>query len=323
MKKRGLAGLLLLAIGGMAFESWQRERPYPPEPHDEARSALLQQKARVILITLDGPVREDVLRLPGLQAAIAERGVAIPAEVASSMALSLPGYQAMAAGARTGCRDNDCERIGVETLAERVATALRLVPEQVAVFASWSRLPRAASARDGLVFVDAPEDGPPHEGGPPWKNARFDEQTFARARAFWQAHHPRFLHLAFLDTDEWAHQGLRPEYERALREVDARVAEVLRWVAALPPEEAKLTTVILSADHGRGRGGKWTEHGFFHPGSGEIFVIAVGPLVARGESPEVDQRDVRPTVERLFGLCPVKSEGRAIQAIVGELPCAE
>ena len=321
--RRGLAGLLVLTIAGVTWATWRRERPFPPEPHDEARAAVLRKSARVIFITLDGPLREDVLRLPGLEQAVRASGVALSARAASSMALSLPGYQALAAGELTSCRDNDCPRIQLETLAERIATGLHLPPDDVAVFASWSRQVRAATSRDGLAFVDAPEDGPPHEGGPPWKNARFDDDTFSRARAFWQAHHPRFLHLALLDTDEWAHEGRRPEYEQALRAVDARVAEVLRWISELPPEEAKLTTLILSADHGRGRGEKWTEHGFFEAGSGEIFVIALGPLVARGEPVEVDQRDVRPTVERLFGLCPVKSEGRAIQAIVGELPCAE
>lgn len=323
--RRGVVGLLLLGIAGLGAVRWRGERAFPPEPHDEASARVLQQKARVILITLDGPLREDVLAgalMPGMKEAVAREGVALPADAASSMALSLPGYQAIAAGALTSCHDNDCPRIGVETLAERLATALHLAPEEVAVFASWSRQVRAATSRDGVAFVDAPPDGPPQPEGPPWKNARFDEETFSRARAHWQAHHPRFLHLALLDTDEWAHEGHRAEYEQALRDTDARVQEVLRWISELPEEEAKLTTVIISADHGRGRGKKWTEHGFFDAGSGEIFVIALGPLVARGAAAEIDQRDLRPTIERLFGLCPQQSEGRAIQAIVGALPCA-
>lgn len=323
--RRGLLAGLLLLVAGLAAAMVRRERPFPPAPHDPARAALLHASARVIFITLDGPLRDDVLagpHMPGLQEAVRTRGVAFAADTASWMALSLPGYQAMAAGALTPCRDNDCPRIAVETMAERVAHGLHLPRDAVAVFASWSRLARAASSRDGDVFVDAPDDGPVHEGGPPWHNARFDEETFSRAREYWQAHHPRFLHLAFLDTDEWAHQGLRPEYERALRETDARVQEVLGWVSALPAEEAALTTVVLASDHGRGRG-NWTEHGLFERGSGDIFMAAIGPLVRRGEPGSADQRDLRPTVERLFGLCPaqVRDDGRALEAVVGELPC--
>ena len=207
-------------------------------------------------------------------------------------------------------------------MAERVAGGLRLSSADVAVFASWSRLTRAVTSRDGVVLVDAPEDGPAREKGPPWRNARFDEETFSRARAYWEAHHPRFLHIALLDTDEWAHQGLHPEYEQALRETDARIVEVLRWVAALPAEEAAVTTVLLASDHGRGIG-DWTRHGLLDRGSAEIFIAAIGPLVTRGEPGPTDQRDLRPTVERLLGLCPTREgvEGRAIEAIVGDLPC--
>jgi hypothetical protein len=327
--KQGLVGVLLLVVAGSAGAMLlSRQRPFKEAPIDAARAHRLQARARVIFITLDGPLREDVLtgtHMPAFQAAVQSSGVAFAAQASSPMALSLPGYQVMAAGALTGCRDNDCGRIGVETMAERLASALALSPDQVAVFASWSRLALAVTSRDGVAHVDAPPESPIRQGGPPWRNARFDDETFALARAHWEAHHPRFLHIALLDTDEWAHQGRRAEYEQALRETDARIVEVLRWVAALPPEEAALTTVLLAADHGRGRGKKWTEHGFLYPGSGEIFVAAIGPLVKRGVPGTVDQRDLRPTVERLFGLCPpkVSAHGRPIEAIVGDLPCGE
>ncbi len=317
--------MLAVLVAGLAVALVSRERPFPPEPHDDEVSAHLHRTARVILITLDGPLRDDVLSgalMPGLHEALRTHGVAFPAEVSSPMALSLPGYQALAAGHATDCRDNDCPRIEVETLAEGVARRLSLPPGDVAVFASWSKLARAASSHDGTVFVDAPPDGPPVEGGPPWRNARFDAQTFARARTYWEAHHPRFLHLAFLDTDEYAHQGLREDYEQALHQADARVLEVLRWVEALPVAERAVTTVLLTADHGRGRG-DWKEHGFFDRGSGEVFIVALGPVVRGGDQSRADQRDVRPTVERLFGLCPphARDDGRALEAVVGSLPC--
>lgn len=326
--KRGLLALLLLLIGGAALTRvWRHERPFPEEPRDAFRAARLQSSARVIFITLDGPVRDDVLEgahMPGLQAAVRKEGVALAASASIATAMSLPGYQTMAAGTLTGCRDNDCARIQVETMAETIARTLHLAAEDVAIFASWSGLALAATSRDAGVFVDLPSDGPAYEGGPRWGDARFDDETFSAARAHWQAHHPRFMHLAFLDTDEWAHLGLRPEYEQALRDTDARIMEVLQWVAALPAEEAALTTVLIASDHGRGRV-DWTRHGLLHPGSTEIFVAAIGPLVKRGTPTQVDQRDLRPTVQRLFGLCPahVNDDGRAIEAIVGGLPCGD
>jgi hypothetical protein len=316
------AALLTTACVGAALT---RKRAFAEEPHDVTGAARLQKHARVIFITLDGPLRDDVLSGPhmrGLQEAVRKGGLAFAAEATSSMALSLPGYQAMSAGTQTSCLDNDCGRITVETVGELLARRLSLPPQDVAVFASWSRLAHAASSRDGAITVDAPEDGPKRDGGPPWRNARFDDETFARARAHWEKHHPRFLHIALLDTDEWAHVDNHEKYEQALRDTDARIVEVLRWVAALPAEEQAVTTVLLASDHGRSHS-DWTKHGFLAPGSSEIFVAAIGPLVKRGEAGSVDHRDLRPTVERLFGLCParVESDGRAIEAIVGELPC--
>lgn len=316
-----LAGLVVAAAIALQW----RAAPRTPPPADPAFAQTLRAHARVILVTLDGPRRDDVLEGPhlrGLQDAVATEGVALEAKTASVLAGSLTGYQALAVGALTTCRDNDCPRVKHETVAERLARALQLPPEQVAVFASWARVRRAASARDGAVFVDAPREGPRRDGGPPWRDARFDEETFERARAHWLAHRPRFLHLAFLDTDEWAHRGLEPEYARALRETDARLLEVLRWVDALPADEAALTTLIVTADHGRSRH-DWRQHGFFKPGSRDVFVIAVGPLVQGGRERRVDQTDVRPTIERLFGLCPegATGEGHALASIVGALPC--
>lgn len=241
--KRGLLALLLLLVGGIALTLIAVEdRPFPEAPRDEFRAARLQSSARVIFITLDGPVRDDVLTgsyMPGLQAAVRRAGVALAANTSTVSALSLPGYQTMAAGTLTGCRDNDCARIKLETMAETLARSLHLAPEDVALFASWSRFALAATSNDAGVFLDLPPDGPTHEGGPRWKNARFDEVTFSAARAHWQAYQPRFMHLAFLDTDEWAHLGLRSEYEQALRETDARIMEVLQWVAALPPKKRR------------------------------------------------------------------------------------
>ncbi|MFZ5444732.1 MAG: hypothetical protein ACOZQL_32365 [Myxococcota bacterium] len=326
MRRRWFIAGLVVLLAVLASATVRRRRPFPDDPRDDARAAELQRKARVILITLDGPVREDVFslaRLPKLHEAVGRGGVLLPAQATSPFALSLPGYQALAAGRDTGCRDNDCPRIGVETMGERVARRLSLTAEQVAVFASWSRQRRAASSRDGLITVDAPEDQQPADPGPPWRNARWDKETFAKARAFWEQHHPRFLHLAFLDTDELAHADLREEYEVALHQADARISEVLSWVSALPEDERRVTTVLITADHGRGQS-RWTEHGFFDRGSGDIFIAAIGEQVRRDVRVEdAEQKDVRPTVERLFGLCPdrVDDEGRALEAVVGGLPC--
>lgn len=289
--------------------------PATPEPRDHVAARKLQQNARVILVTIDGPVRDDVLAgllMPTLR----EKATVVKATVASPYAMSLPGYQALAVGMKTQCLDNDCDRVVDETMHERLARRLAVSVDQVAVFASWSRIRRAVSSKDGAVLFDAPDDCAPHEGGPRWKNARFDDETFELAKTHWVNVKPRFMQVSFLDSDEWAHSGRRDEYEQALRRIDGRINEMISWLD-------DQTTLIITADHGRGKW-SWRQHGFFHFGSAEVFVAAIGPSVKKSET-EVSQLDVAPTIERLFGLCPAHGDGRgeAIPAWVERLPCTE
>ncbi|MBM4780816.1 MAG: hypothetical protein GQE15_24230 [Archangiaceae bacterium] len=292
-------------------------------------AAELQAHARVILVTLDGARWQDVLDQPGalrnadeppampkLLELIRTRGVALPATTSSALPLSLPGYQAITAGHRTRCDDNDCPRIDEETLAEGLGRRLHLPADQTATFASWARLANAASSRDGVVLVDAPPPGPPHAGGPPWDDARWDEETVTRALAHWRTSKPRFLHLALLDMDEQAHRKDAVATVKALRFADETIATLLAEVERLPEAERRLTTVLITTDHGRGPGRLWPSHTAY-ASSRDIFVVALGPLVTRAVLP-ASQADVRPMVERLFGLC----SRAAVKAVVGDLPCA-
>ena len=74
-----------------------------------------------------------------------------------------------------------------------------------------------------------------------WRNALRPRGSFSRARTYWGI--GRALHLAFLDTDS-TRKGLRAEYERALRETDARVMEVLRWVSC-PADEGLSIPMLM------------------------------------------------------------------------------
>ncbi|MBL8921319.1 MAG: hypothetical protein JNJ54_20840 [Myxococcaceae bacterium] len=292
-------------------------------------ASTLQQKAHVVLVTLDGARWQDVLAQPGalssspampkLLELVARNGVALRATTSSKVPLSLPGYQALAAGRMTSCEDNDCARLEGETVAEGLARGLGLPMEQVAVFASWARLSFAAAGAEGAVTLDAPPRGLPGPGGPPWEDARWDVETTARALSHLTTHRPRFLQLALLDTDEWAHQRDAQRTVQALRAADDAIAALLEVVRTWPEDERRLTTLLVTTDHGRGPGSLWHAHGAFDA-SRNIFLLAAGDLV-RGGDELATQADVRPTIERLFGLCPRGSGGRAVTAIVGDLPC--
>ncbi len=276
--------------------------------------------SRVILVTIDGVRWQDVNaeNMPVLTQRVKSSGVmwrGVNAMTSSLAPVSLPGYQTLMVG-RSMCIDNACSRVTDETLPERVARELALPPEQVAVFASWSRLARAASAKDGSIVVDAPPEGSPHadrskgETGPPWANARWDHETSRRALAHLERHKPRFFYLSLLDVDEHAHARDRAAMLQALREGDRVLARIFTWVDALPADERARTTVIVTTDHGRGPGPFWFDHRSAFPAAREIFMAIVG---ARSTVTSVSQADVRPTIEALMGLAPTtKHGGRAI-----------
>ena len=335
----GLVGLLafgaaLARFGSPPFPDALPSSQRPPVPVD---APALRARSRVVLVTLDGARWQDVLDLDGTLAEPAERpamphlldalkadGVALLGAISASSPRSLPGYQALAVGHPTACEDNLCPRIAEETLAEELVRRLALPPGQVQVVGSWARLARAVTSGDAGVEVSVPEEGPPGAQGPPWASARWDEETLAVALRRWRADRPRFLHLALLDMDEWAHLGRRAEVISSLRRADEGLAALLESVRALPDDERALTTVLITADHGRGPWRLWDEHSVYRAGR-DVFLVAVGGLVHGGRG-RFTQADVKPTALRLFGLCPgpcvAEGCGVALPAVVGALPCA-
>jgi hypothetical protein len=253
---------------------------------------------RVILVTLDGARWQDVLHqgltlsdtpaMPQLMAAARDNGVVLRATTSSALPLSLPGYQAIYAGAPTPCDSNECPRPTTATLLDDV-----LAQGDAAVFASWAKLPDAF--RDGTAAtVNAPALGP---GEAPWENARLDATTIRAGVAFWRAHHPRFFHLALLDMDQLGHAGDAPGIVASLRQADDAIAALLAAVAELPPAERDATTVVVTADHGRGPGRLWRHHSRY-ASARNIFVVAVGARVGAGW-PVATQADLRPALARL------------------------
>ncbi|MBX7097430.1 MAG: hypothetical protein K1X89_06950 [Myxococcaceae bacterium] len=335
----GLLGALALAAAAARFgaPAFPAAVPSSARPQHLAEAAALRAKARVVLVTLDGARWQDVLDLEGtlagpgerpamprLLAALRSDGVALLGEVSASAPRSLPGYQALAVGHPTTCQDNTCPRVAEETLAEELVRRLPAQRGQVQVVGSWARLSRAATSGDAGVELSLPDDGPPGAEGPPWPNARWDEETLAVALRRWKASPPRFLHLALLDMDEWAHQGRRAEVLSALRQADEGVQVLLDAVRALPDDERALTTVLVTADHGRGPWRLWDEHSVYRAGR-DVFLVAVGASVHGGQE-RFTQADVKPTVLRLFGLCPgpctAEGCGQPLRSVVGALPCA-
>jgi arylsulfatase A-like enzyme len=95
------------------------------------------------------------------------------------------------------------------------------------------------------------------------------------------------LLVAYNDTDDFAHEGHYDQVLMAARRADGFVAEIWRTLQADPVYAGK-TTLIVTADHGRGTEGRegWRSHGKpVFAGSDAVWIAAIGPGVRAPAQP--------------------------------------
>ena len=108
-----------------------------------------------------------------------------------------------------------------------------------------------------------------------------DEVVHAAALPYLRKATPRALFVGYAETDDWGHEGRYDRFLEAAHAVDAYLEELWSAVQSHPHYRGK-TTLIFTADHGRGRSASdWKHHGSDIPGAEETFIIAIGPGVER------------------------------------------
>ena len=105
----------------------------------------------------------------------------------------------------------------------------------------------------------------------------FDAVTFARTKEYLLAEQPRVLYLALGETDEWAHARRYDLYLQMARRGDEMVRDLWETMQGLEQYRDK-TTLVLTVDHGRGRGPRdWTDHNAKVEGAEEVWMAVMGP----------------------------------------------
>ncbi|MBS1961272.1 MAG: alkaline phosphatase family protein [Bdellovibrionales bacterium] len=246
--------------------------------------------------------------------------------VGNLAALSLPGYRAMLSGEfEDRCRGNDCENIDRETIFDGMID--RGFPARdVTAFTSWDGLGRALESHPGRITRDVDRDPYPTTAVDPdeksraeaimrldsadrpiW-GARRDAYTFSLAKLYLERHRPRFLYLSLLDSDEYGHLNRYRAYTDALLRYDGWIAE-LRDLLAGMGEYGEDTSIVVTTDHGRGRGWFWATHGKKVASSFRTWAVVLPSAKLRSEgvvrprkADGYSQLDIRPTLESLLGL---------------------
>ncbi|ASK28861.1 phosphoglyceromutase [Chryseobacterium sp. T16E-39] len=136
------------------------------------------------------------------------------------------------------------------------------------------------------------------------QSARWDVGTYAIAKTYIAANHPKVTYIDFADTDDLAHAGKYDSYLDAAHYMDSMIGNL--WTAMQEdPFYKDNTTFIICPDHGRGLGSQWTSHGTSVEHSSETWLVAIGPdTPPSGEmknTSQIYQDQIAQTIATLLG----------------------
>lgn len=163
---------------------------------------------------------------------------------------------------------------------------------RVAAFSGWDVVPYILNEERSGLFVEAAFDPVTVASSPErlghlqqtfdhlpryWEGFAFDAATFARAKEYFVLKKPRVFYLALGETDEWAHGRRYDLYLHTARIADQMIADL--WATAQQdPQYRGKTSLLVTVDHGRGRGERdWTDHSAKVDGAEEVWMAVLGP----------------------------------------------
>ncbi len=244
-------------------------------------------------------------------------------KVTNSYRVSYPGYSEILTGRAqdAAIRGNDAVQNPTETVLEFMRRKLGLAQGQVALFGSWGMFSWIGESHPGTILINA---GYQELGAIattprlrelsalqfrvllPANGVRHDYVTFEMALEYLKVAHPRVMHIALGETDDWAHDRRYDRVLEMITETDSYLRELWSFIES-DPEYRGSTLLVMTADHGRGGTlDDWHSHGKDVAGADQIWLAFAGPGVAAiGEAqdaPPAFQRDIAPTVLEMLGI---------------------
>lgn len=261
-------------------------------------------------------------------------------KISNTSAISQPGYRALHTGEfESACRNNQCALIDRATFIDRLVDEAKFGSSEVATFASWNVIGKVIESKPGrtvrsIAFEPiqglSPEQSAPYseiqaradaDRPTKWNGSRYDQYTFEMGLRYLEEFKPRMLYLSFVDSDEHGHNKDYTSYVRSLREWDDRFVKLIEKLRSLG-EYGENTSIVVTTDHGRGRGLLFSEHSKEWLDSKNIWAVVIpsetlrrSHEIRRADRPQYRQIDIRPTLEKLLGLPPLddgKPRGRPL-----------
>ncbi len=238
-------------------------------------------------------------------------------DVANHYWFSYPGYNEIFTGfPDSTINSNDFRWNKNENVLAFISNQKSYI-NKVAVFATWGAYPYIFNTkRNHQLFVNADIDSLKFST----KNLmlindmqflttqpvgeRPDIFTYMAAREYLKAFQPKVLYIAFDETDDFAHAGMYDQYLKSAHAEDGMLADLWQTIQSMPNYKNN-TTLLITCDHGRGRGSGWTSHGSAIPGSNQIWIACIGPETkALGElrnHNQLYQKQLAATIAKLLG----------------------
>jgi uncharacterized membrane protein YbhN (UPF0104 family) len=276
--------------------TWRPHLPTTPRPIEAPEVAPAR---RVLMIVIDG-CRLDRLeeaRTPTLDR-LAREGLWCTGMETVYPARTVTGFSSMLAGAPPqvhGLRSNFVPRLGVR--CESVFTVLRRSGRRGTLVGIAHLVDAFGEDVRAVTAVQ--------------HNDRIDPSLIEEAKRELLEHDPDLLVLQLLSVDQTGHArgSYREEYLEKIEVTDGLIGGFLEWAGEAGFLDG--TTVIVTADHGQGKG--VGGHGHLGPGERSVPFLMWGAGVPSGAVLE-DTRsltDVAPTVTWLLGeRSPAQSVGR-------------
>jgi len=252
---------------------------------------------------------------------------------------SYPGYSEILTGQpQPEIKSNDFVRYPHRTALEYVHDTLGLGYGDVVQIGSWDGFKYAASQKDGVFLMNGARDPFPPEYSTPeidylvnlrkdvmqlWEESSNDVLCYRIAMAYLKKYQPRVMWLGLGQSDDWGHARRYDLVLDFLHLADREIGELWQTLQSMEKYRGK-TTLIITADHGRGRTpADWAEHDAGIQGSQDIWVAIIGPdTPATGEAtnvPDVTQSQVAATMLQSLGLDYRKFNPNADPPIPGSL----
>lgn len=188
-----------------------------------------------------------------------------------------------------------------------------------AAFATWDAFPRIInSKRNGTpVYVNYKTEGvttvcndvsiSEWQVTVPACNhfVKTDTMTYRFAKEYLKKNHPRFAFIGFDETDGFGHEGRYDAYLNSAHQLDRYLNDLWNFIQN-DEHYRDNTTLLITCDHGRGKGKRlWKHHASVIPASKQMWFAAIGNGIKNAGEINYGnfyQKQIAATIAHLFGI---------------------